>query len=107
MRASGVTEPRVKKEGNTPEGSGSNAEASIDQEDPNILRPNELSHIEFGESIVKLEDLDVLKRLGYIIEKEDDMIMFPGSETIPESKDDEVVVFRSFSWDCFVFQCMK
>lgn len=86
MRASGVTEPRVKKEGNTPEGSGSNAEASIDQEDPNILRPNELSHIEFGESIVKLEDLDVLKRLGYIGDNEDDMIRFDGGETILELK---------------------
>lgn len=69
MRASGVIEPRVNKEGNTPEGSGSDAEASIDQEDPNILRPNKSSHIEFGESILKLEDLDVLKRLGYISEK--------------------------------------
>jgi hypothetical protein len=31
---------------------------------------------------MKPEDLDVLTRLGYIGEKEDDMIRFPGSEVI-------------------------
>lgn len=45
---------------------------------------------------MKLEDLDVLKSLGYIGQKEDNMIRFAGSETAPEPKDDEVVVFRSF-----------
>jgi hypothetical protein len=38
----------------------------------------------------------VLKRLGYISYKEDDMIRFAGSEIVLEPKDDEVVVFRSF-----------
>jgi hypothetical protein len=45
---------------------------------------------------VKPKDLDVLKRLGYIGEKEDAMIWFAGDEIILKPKDDEVVVFRSF-----------
>lgn len=61
-----------------------------------MLRPNKTCHIEFGESTVKPKELDVLKRLGYIGEKEDDMIIFVGTETIPELKSDEVVVFKSF-----------
>jgi hypothetical protein len=45
---------------------------------------------------VKPEDLDVLKRHGYIGEKDDDIIRFAGDEVIPEPKDDEIVIFRSF-----------
>lgn len=44
---------------------------------------------------MKSEDLDVLKRLGYIGEKEDDMIRFVGDETIPEPKNDEIVILKS------------
>lgn len=47
---------------------------------------------------MKPEDLIVLKRLGYIGEKEDDMIRFPSSEIILEPKSGDVVVFRSFFW---------
>ena len=79
-----------------PKGSGSDAEASSDKEDPSILRPNKSSHIKFGESTMKPKDLDVLKRFGYIGKKEDDMTRFAGSETIPDPNNDEVVVFKSF-----------
>lgn len=61
-----------------------------------MLRPNKPNHVKFGQSTVKHEDLDVFKRFGYIGEKEDAMIRFAGDEIIPEPKDDEVVVFRSF-----------
>jgi hypothetical protein len=59
MRASGTTEPKVNEAGDAPEGSGSDIEASSDEDDHNILWPNKPSHIDFGESTVKLEDLDV------------------------------------------------
>jgi hypothetical protein len=76
--------------------SDSEANAGSDEEEPSILRLNKPSHIEFGESTIKAEDLDVLKWLGYIGQKEDNMIRFAGIEIILELKDDEVVVLRSF-----------
>jgi hypothetical protein len=54
------------------------------------------SHIEFGKSTIKAEDLDVMRRVGYIGHKDDNMIRFAGDEIILEPKNDEVVVFRSF-----------
>jgi hypothetical protein len=39
-----------------------------------VLQPNKPNHVKFGQSTVKPKDLDVLKRLGYIGEKEDAMI---------------------------------
>jgi hypothetical protein len=48
------------------------------------------------ESIVKLGDFDIMKKLGYVDEK--DGVRFAGSETTLELKDDETVVFRSFFW---------
>jgi hypothetical protein len=38
----------------------------------------------------------VMKKLGYFVENEDGLIRFAGEEVIPEPKDDEVVVFKSF-----------
>jgi hypothetical protein len=45
---------------------------------------------------MKAEDLDMMKKLGYIGKKDDDLIRFASDEIIPDPKDDEVVVFRSF-----------
>jgi hypothetical protein len=45
---------------------------------------------------VTTEDLIVMKKLGYFGENEDGLIRFAGEEVIPEPKDDEVVVFKSF-----------
>jgi hypothetical protein len=56
---------------------------------------------------MKAKDLDVLKRLGYIGWKEDDMIRFTGSETIPGSKDDEVVLLGASSRQGFISQCTR
>jgi hypothetical protein len=101
MRRSGL----VVQEGATIEGT-SNAEAEqvVDEvesdneseEDNSILCPTKPSHIEFGKSIVKAEDLVVMKKLGYFGDNEDGLIRFAGEEVIPETKDDEVVVFKSF-----------
>ena len=66
------------------------------EEDNSILSPTKPSHIEFGKSTVKAEDLVVMKKLGYFGENEDGLIRFAGEEVIPEPKEDEVVVFKSF-----------
>jgi hypothetical protein len=38
----------------------------------------------------------MLKRHGYVGRKDDDMIIFASEEIVSESKDDEVIIFRSF-----------
>jgi hypothetical protein len=67
------------------------------EEDNNILSPTKPSHIEFGKSTVTTEDLVVMKKVGYFGENEDELIRFAREEVIPEPKEDEVVVFKSFS----------
>jgi hypothetical protein len=101
MRRSGL----VVQEGTIAEGT-SNVEAqqamaevesdNESEEDDSILSPTKPSHIEFGKTIVKAEDLVVMKKLGYFGENEDELIRFDGDEVILESKEDEVVVFKSF-----------
>jgi hypothetical protein len=66
------------------------------EEDDSILCPTKPSHIELGKSTVKADDLVVMKKLGYFGENEDGLIRFAGEEVIPEPKEDEVVVFKSF-----------
>lgn len=96
MKAS--VEPKVTEREDAPVESASDAEEDSAEEDDSMLRPTKLSHIEFGETTVKPKDLDVLKRLEYFGANEDDMIWFVGDKTIPKSKDDEIIVFRSFFW---------
>jgi hypothetical protein len=38
----------------------------------------------------------MMKKLGYFGEAESKLVRFAGEEVIPEPKDDEVVVFKSF-----------
>jgi hypothetical protein len=64
--------------------------------DANVLCPSKPSHIEFGKSTVKADDLDLMKKLGYIGKNDDNLIRFVGDEIIIEPKDDEVLVFKSF-----------
>jgi hypothetical protein len=45
---------------------------------------------------VKPEDLVLMKKHGYFGKNDDNLIRFMGEEIIPEPKDDEVVVFKSF-----------
>jgi hypothetical protein len=45
---------------------------------------------------VKPDDLVLMKKLGYVGKNGDDLVRFAGDEIIPEPKDDEVVVFKSF-----------
>jgi hypothetical protein len=66
------------------------------EEDSIILSSTKPSHIEFGKSTVTVEDLVVMKKLGYFGEDGDGLIHFAGEEVILELKEDEVVVFKSF-----------
>jgi hypothetical protein len=66
------------------------------EEDNNILSPSKPSHIEFGKSTVSAEDLIMMKKLGYFGETKSKLIRFAGEEVVPEPKEDEVVVFKSF-----------
>jgi hypothetical protein len=92
------------EEGSFPEKDSVNAEAenvvveagSNDEEDDGILSPSKPSHVEFGKSTAKAEDLIVIKKLGYFGENDDELIRFAGNKVIPEPKDDEVVVFKIF-----------
>jgi hypothetical protein len=65
-------------------------------EDYSILSPSKPSHIEFGKSTVTVEDMVMMKKLGYFGEAESKLVRFAGEEVVPEPKEDEVVVFKSF-----------
>jgi hypothetical protein len=67
-----------------------------DEEDYTILSPAKPSHLEFGKSTVTVDDMVMMKKLGYFGEAESKLIHFAGEEVIPEPKEDEVVVFKSF-----------
>jgi hypothetical protein len=67
-----------------------------DEDDDSILSPSKPSHIEFGKSTVKAEDLILMKKLGYFQENADRLVCFAEEEVIPEPKDDQVIVFKSF-----------
>jgi hypothetical protein len=99
MRRSGL----VVSEGAIAEGETAEAEQTVvnrsddeNEEDNNILSPSKPNHIEFGKSTVSEEDLVMMKKLGYFGEDESKLIRFAGEEVIPEPKEDEVVVFKSF-----------
>jgi hypothetical protein len=66
------------------------------EDDDGILIPSKPNHIEFGKSMVKAEDLVLMKKLRYFGENDDRLVRFAGEEVIPEPRDDEVVVFKSF-----------
>jgi hypothetical protein len=73
------------------EGSGNE-----DEEDYTILSPKKPSHLEFGRSTVTADDMVIMKKLGYFGEAKSKLVCFAGEEVVPEPKDDEVVVFKSF-----------
>jgi hypothetical protein len=74
-------------------GDGSDDEAG---EDYSILSSSKPSHIEFGKSTVTAEGMIMMKKLGYFGEAESKLVRFAGEEVVPEPKEDEVVVFKSF-----------
>jgi hypothetical protein len=101
MRQSGLVmqEGVIAKGTSTAEAEQALTEVESDNEiedDDSILCPNKPSHVEFGRSTVKAEDLIVMKKLGYFGENDDELVRFAGEEIILELKEDEVVVFKSF-----------
>jgi ssDNA-binding replication factor A large subunit len=67
-----------------------------DEEDYTILSSAKPSHIEIGKSTMKANDMVMMKKLGYFREAKSKLVRFVGEEVIPERKDDEVIVFKSF-----------
>jgi hypothetical protein len=67
-----------------------------DEEDYTILSLAKPSHLEFGRCTVTTHDMIIMKKLGYFGEAESKLVRFAGEEVVPEPKDDEVVVFKSF-----------
>jgi hypothetical protein len=61
-----------------------------------MASPSKPSHLEFGKSTVKEEDLILMKKLGYFGKDDDKLIRFTRDEAILEPRDDEVIVFKSF-----------
>jgi hypothetical protein len=67
-----------------------------EEEDYSILIPSKPSHLDFEKCTVSEADVPMMMKLGYFGEAERKLIRFAGEETTPVSKDDEVVVFKSF-----------
>jgi hypothetical protein len=66
------------------------------EEDYNILNPTKPSHLEFEKSTGTKNDMTMMKKLGYFGESESKLVRFAREEIIPEPRDDEVTVFKSF-----------
>jgi hypothetical protein len=103
MRRSGLDiqeeegEPFLEKDNANAQAENVIAKAGSDnEEDDGILSTRKSSHIKFGRSTMKLDDLVLMKKLGYFGKDDDDSIMFTIEEIIRVPKDDEVVVFKSF-----------
>jgi hypothetical protein len=109
MRRSGLVVPEeATAEDATAETEQTVAEDGSDresEEDNSILSPTKPSHIEFGRSTVTVGDLVVMKKLGYFGENDDELIRFAKEEVVPESKEDEVVVFKSLFRAELLFPC--
>jgi hypothetical protein len=71
--------------------------ADEEEEDYNTLTPSKPSHLDFEKSTVSEADVPMMMKLGYFGEAEKKLIRFAGEETTPEPKNDEVVIFKSFS----------
>ena len=70
--------------------------ADEEGEDFSILIPSKPSHLDFEKSTVSEADMPMMMKLGYIGEVERKLVRFAGEETTPTSKNDEVVVLKSF-----------
>jgi hypothetical protein len=67
-----------------------------DEEDYSILIPSKPSHLDFEKSTMSEADMPMMMKLGYFSEAKRKLVRFAEEETTPVSKDDEVVVFKSF-----------
>jgi hypothetical protein len=67
-----------------------------EEEDYNTLVPSKPNHLDFEKSTISEADVPMMMKLGYFGETEKKLLRFADEETIPEPKDDKVVVFKSF-----------
>jgi hypothetical protein len=101
MKRSGLVVP-----GEVTDDGASNAEAGQNvvegesdyesEEDNCILNPTKPSHLEFEKSTVTEDDMTMMKKLGYFRESESKLVRFAGEVVIPESREDQVIIFKSF-----------
>jgi hypothetical protein len=61
-----------------------------------ILSPMKPSHIEFGKFTVIADDMVMMKTLGYFGEAKSKLVRFAEEEVVPQPREAEVVVFKSF-----------
>jgi hypothetical protein len=66
------------------------------EENNNILSPAKPSHIEFGKSTMTVDDMVMMKKLGYFGEAESKLVRFAREEVVPQPREDKVVVFKIF-----------
>jgi hypothetical protein len=66
------------------------------EEDNSILSLTKPSHFEFRKSTVTEDDMVMMRKLGYFGEAESKLVPFSREEIVPEPREDEVVVFKSF-----------
>jgi hypothetical protein len=105
MKQSGlvVTEGIIDEDAHTAEAVEADIEEenADEEEDYNTLVPAKPMHLDFENFVVSEADVPMMMKLGYFGETEKKLLCFVGEETIPEPKNDEVVVFKSFSkLDC-------
>jgi hypothetical protein len=107
MKQSGlvVTDGTVDEDVHTAEAEEADIEEenADEEEDYNTLVPSKPSHLDFEKSTVSEADVPMTMKLGYFGETEKKLLRFAGEETIPEPKDDEVVVFKIFFKAGFTF----
>jgi hypothetical protein len=63
------------------------------EEDNTILSPIKPSHIEFGKSTVTVDDMVMMKNMGYFSEAKSKLVRFAVEEVVPQPREDEIVVF--------------
>jgi hypothetical protein len=90
-----MAELKVDEEEDAPEENVSNVGDNA-EEDENDLWPTKPSYINIGKSTVKPSDLDVLKRIRYMGDYDDDVICFVNDETTPKSKEGRHCGFQDF-----------
>jgi hypothetical protein len=96
-----VTEGTVDEDVHTAEAEEADVEEgnTDEEEDYNTLVPSKPNNLDFEKSTVSEADVPMMMKLGYFEESEKKLLCFAGEATIPEPKDDEVVVFKSFFKD--------
>jgi hypothetical protein len=75
------------------------------EEDSITIRPTKPSHVDVDKSKIKGGDIEVLNRYGYIDNV--DWVWLGGDDLVPNRREDEVVVFRSFLKACLRFPLHK